>query len=181
MGKLIFAGLWACACTLVAVFFAIKLATAPPAPAEAEPRIANLELVSGESLTIPIIEDGKVTGYFLGRISFMMDKQKIEGLHLPMTQLMTDELFTVLVGDKMIDVGKINEFDVAGFRERLKTDLNKQLGGDFISEILVEQLDYLSKDDVKKKNEGNGQDKRTVTKIIDEPSPYAKGVQKEGH
>jgi len=41
-----------------------------------------------------------------------MDKEKVKGQTLPTTELMTDQLFTLLVGNKMVDIGNIPAFDV---------------------------------------------------------------------
>lgn len=148
MLKIVFIGLWACVVTLGTVYGSVYMATRPPVDEEAL-RKASLQLVRGEPITVPLIADGSVNGYFLTRISFMMDKEKITGVELPMTEYMTDELFTLLVGNKMVDIANIGAFDVAAFREAIKTDMNKRLGEGFVGEVLVEQLDYLAKNDTR--------------------------------
>ncbi len=148
MVKLVVAGLWVCIVTLGAVFFSVRLATAPVVAPEADAK-APTELVRGESITVPMISEGGVKGYFLGRISFMVNKEKLKGIKLPMSELMTDELFTLLVGNKMVDIADMQAFDLVAFRETIKGDINKRLGDDLVEEVLVEQLDYLSKEDVR--------------------------------
>lgn len=155
MIKLIIAGVWVCIVSLGAVYVSVYMATAPAEISEDELRRARLELVRGEAITIPMIADGAVQGYFLGRISFMMDKEKIKGLQLPMTELMTDELFTLLVGSRMVNISDTAAFDIATFRETIKNDMNQRLGDSYIEEVLVEQLDYLSKADVRAAQDGS--------------------------
>ena len=82
MLKLLLTGVWVCAVTLGAVYFSVQLATAP-APGEAGAKKANLQLVKGESITIPVINDGGVNGYFLSRISLRVDKTKMAKIELP--------------------------------------------------------------------------------------------------
>jgi len=147
MLKLVLTGLWVCAVTLGAVYGSVYIATAPAVDEAAAKRDA-LELVKGESINVPVLSDGGVSGYFLTRISFRMDKDKIKGIKLPMTELMTDELFTLLVGNKMIDIANIPAFDVNAFRSHIKEDMNKRLGDSMIEEVLVEQLDYMAKGDL---------------------------------
>lgn len=149
MVKLLIAGVWVCLVTLGSVYFTVYMATAPAAVSDEEARKAQLQLVRGEAVTIPLIADGAVKGYFLGRMSFMMDKEKITGVDLPMTELMTDELFTLLVGNKMVDLGNTGAFDLEAFKASIKDDLNKRLGDTMIEEVLVEQLDYLAKEHVR--------------------------------
>ncbi|MGV8938443.1 MAG: flagellar basal body-associated FliL family protein [Allorhizobium sp.] len=166
MVKLLVAGLWVCLVTLGAVYFSVKMATAPAVDPEIA-RKAGLELVKGESITIPLIADGRVSGYFLGRISFMMNKEKSKGVALPMTELMTDELFTLLIGNKMIDIAHMGDFDVAKFRESIKEDLNKHLGEGFVEEVLIEQLDFLSKDDTRTAGEAPAKPQSKPVKIVE--------------
>ncbi|MGR9169503.1 hypothetical protein [Rhizobium sp. KDH_Rht_773_N] len=147
MIKLVLTGVWVCAVTLASVYFSVNMATAP-APAVADTKQNALELVKGETITVPVIGNGAVNGYFLGRISFMMHKDLIEGLNLPLTEMTTDELFSLLVGNKMVDVTNIKAFDPAAFREEIKKGMNERLGGDYVAEVMLEQLDYLSKEDV---------------------------------
>jgi hypothetical protein len=149
MGKILGIGLWVCIVTLGAVYGSIFLATAPAGPSEEETKKAALELIRGEPITIPVIGNGDVTGYFLTRISFMMDKEKVKGQDLPTTELMTDQLFTLLVGNKMVDIGNVSAFDVNDFREKIK----------------VEQLDYVSKDAARKAADGGSKPMEMTTVV----------------
>ncbi len=167
MVKILAAGLWVCLVTLGAVYFSVHMATAPVEVSEEDAKKAKLELVRGEPITIPMIADGSVRGYFLGRISFMMDKEKIKGVELPLTELMTDELFTLLIGNKMVDISNMAAFDVAAFREKIKTDLNAHLGEGFVEEVLVEQLDYMSKEEVRATGDGTAKPPAAPVKVIE--------------
>ena len=60
------------------------------------------------------------------------------------------ELYTLLVGQRMIDVEKIDSFDVDGFRSTIKDGINKRLGAEVIEDVLVEQIDYIAKLEVGK-------------------------------
>ncbi|MFN7103028.1 MAG: hypothetical protein ACK4N1_10455 [Pseudorhizobium sp.] len=167
MLKLLLTGLWVCIVTLAAVYFSVQMAAPPPPVDEEAAKKEAFELVRGESLTIPVISDGMVTGYFMGRFSFMMDKEKIKGVDLPMTELMTDGLFTLLVGDKMIDLGNPSDFDLETFRTRIKDNMNRHLGDGMVSEVLVEQLDFMSKDDIRTNVAREGKRPIAATKIVD--------------
>ncbi len=132
MVKLVLTGIWVCAITLASVYFSVKLATAPAPPAD-NSKQSQLELVKGETITVPIIGDGAVTGYFLGRVSFMMNKDTVKGMTLPLTEMTTDELFTLLVGNKMVDISKLKSFDPQAFRDAIKKGMNEKLGGEYVS------------------------------------------------
>ncbi|MFN3833236.1 MAG: flagellar basal body-associated FliL family protein [Allorhizobium sp.] len=154
MGKILGIGLWVCIVTLGAVYGSIYLATAPAGPSDDAAKKPAVELIRGEPITIPVIGNGDVTGYFLTRISFMMDKEKAKGQTMPTTELMTDQLFTLLVGNKMVDIGNVTAFDVNLFREKIKTEMNARLGEGMVDQVLIEQLDYVSKEAARKAAEG---------------------------
>ena len=175
MGKILGIGLWVCIVTLGAVYGSIYLATAPAGPSEEDAKKAALEMIPGESITIPVIGDGDVTGYFLTRISLMMDKEKVKGQTLPTTELMTDQLFTLLVGNKMVDIGNVSSFDVNDFREKIKTEMNARLGEGMVDQVLIEQLDYVSKEAARKSADGSSRpmEKTTVVegeKVEEQPA-----------
>lgn len=156
MLKLLFTGLWVCAVTLGAVYFSVKASTPPSAADEEAAAKAALVLVRGESITVPVIGEGGVNGYFISRVSFRMDKEKMAKLEVPVNELMTDQMFTLLTGEKMIDLANVKSFDVDGFKTRIRDDLNGKLGEGLVSEVLLEQLDYLSKSDIRSMNAGPG-------------------------
>ncbi|MBB3656276.1 hypothetical protein FHX15_001489 [Rhizobium sp. BK650] len=166
MIKLVLTGVWVCAVTLASVYFSVNMATAP-VPAESDTKQSALELVKGETITVPVIGNGAVNGYFLGRMSFMMHKDMIAGLNLPITEMTTDELFSLLVGNKMVDVSNIKTFDPGAFREEIKKGMNERLGGEYVAEVMLEQLDYLSKEDVKETSGGKPAKVGAPVKIID--------------
>ena len=166
MIKLVLTGIWVCAITLASVYFSVYLATAP-APAATDSKQSALELVKGETITVPVIGDGAITGYFLGRISFMMNKDMLKGVTLPLTEMTTDELFSLLVGNKMVDLAHIKSFDPKAFREEIRKGMNERLGGEYVADVMLEQLDYLSKEEVKENSAGQPKKLGAPVKIIE--------------
>ncbi|MDM9626424.1 hypothetical protein QTL95_10985 [Rhizobium sp. S152] len=153
MIKLVITGVWVCAITLASVYFSVHMATAP-APAPDDSKQSQLELVKGETITVPIVKDGAVSGYFITKMSFMMNKDVVKGATLPLTEMTTDELFTLLIGNKMIDIAKVKSFDPGAFRDTIKKNINQHLGGDYIDQVMLEQMDYLSKEEVEANSSG---------------------------
>lgn len=152
MIKLVVTGLWVCVVTLAAVYFSIQMATAPAA--SADPKAVSQEFVKGESINVPVIGDTGISGYFITKVSYMMNKDKAKDLDVPLPALTTDALFTLLVGNKMVDMSKPKAFDLEAFRGDIKKTMNDRLGGDYVASVVVEQLDYLSKDEIRA-NEGS--------------------------
>ncbi len=163
MVKLILTGAWVCIVTLVTVYFSVVMATAPADHAEADK--PALELSKGETITVPVITKGKVAGYFLSKISFMLDQKKAKELKVPMTEYLTDALYTMLVGNRMVDIADTASFNLDDFRAKVKEDMNKRLGDEVVHDVLVEQLDFLAKSDTRVGG-GNDEMKKPV-KIVE--------------
>jgi hypothetical protein len=148
MLKLVFTGVWVCAVTLGSVYFSVQHASAPVESDAEAARRASQEYVPGELITVPVIKDGAVQGYFLTKLSFSVDKTKIKGMDVPLKETVTSQLFDILVGEKLINVADTSSFDLAHFKSAVKEGLNKNLHDEIIYDVLVEQLEYLSKADV---------------------------------
>jgi flagellar basal body-associated protein FliL len=173
MLKLVFTGVWICAVTLGSVYFSIQHASAPvESDAEAERR-ALQEYVPGELITVPVITDGAVQGYFLTKLSFTVDKNKIKHLDVPLKESVTNALFDILVGKKLINVSDSNSFDLATFKTAIKEGLNKDLRDEMIFEVLVEQLEYLSKTDVARIAKGGSAPQQQPVAIVDKNGEIA--------
>jgi flagellar basal body-associated protein FliL len=179
MVKLLLTGLWVCIVTLGAVYFSVQMSAAPAPVDEEAQKKAMQELVRGEPITVPMIADGTITGYFIGRISFMMDKEKIKDVALPVTELMTDQLYTMLVGNRMVDLSDPGAFDLEKFRSSVKEEMNRKLGDEMVAEVLVEQLDYMSKEDIRLNASRGGRSSPPVQKIV-EGAPV-EASQSSGH
>jgi hypothetical protein len=150
MFKLLLTGVWAAAITLGSVYVSLRHASAPIESSEDAARAAVQEYVPGELITVPRIANGAVQGYFLTKLSFAVDRTKVSKLSVPLKESVTNTLFDILVGKNLINVADTTSFDLSTFKETVKKGLNEQMKDEVIFEVLVEQLEYLSKDDVKK-------------------------------
>jgi flagellar basal body-associated protein FliL len=149
MIKLIGTGVWIFVITLAAVYFSMQMASAPKVDTEAAARAAALELVSGNVTTIPVIGEGGVSGYLMTKLSYTANKELAAKQVVPVAQVITDELYTLLVGKKMIDIESAGSFDLDAFRATVKEGLNKRFGDEVIAEVFIEQIDYITSAAVK--------------------------------
>ncbi|KSV71053.1 membrane protein [Sinorhizobium sp. Sb3] len=177
MLKLILTGVWVCAVTLGSVYFSMQSASAPVVP---DGEAASGQYVAGEMVTIPVIREGAVQGYFLAKLSFSATKEGIANLRVPFRQMATDGLYDLLVGSKFIDVGDAGTFDLPSFKTMVKDGLNKKVGEELVSEVLVEQLEYLTKDDVKRVANNQNIPRQKPVPIVDKNGNVASDKLPEG-
>ncbi len=144
MIKLVGTGVWVLAITLASVYFSLKMASAPKTDPEAAARAAAMEFVAGYVTTVPVIGEGGVSGYLMTRLAYTVNKELAARQVVPLPQMITDELYTLLLGNRMIDVANVGGFDLDAFRTTVKDGLNKRFGADVVSEVFVEQIDFLT-------------------------------------
>jgi hypothetical protein len=171
MLKLVLTGVWVAAVTLGSVYASIQMSKPTDPAEEAARQKAVQELVRGEMVTFPVLTGGQVEGYFLAKASYIVDKTKMSGVTLPIPALLTDELYTALVGDQVIRVKENRDFDLKTFRERVKKAINARLGTDAVIDVIIEQVDYLSKEDIRRSQEQKTSLKNGGEKIIAEKVP----------
>lgn len=184
MLKLIITGIWVAAVTLGSVYFSIQMSMPPDPNAEEAAKKAVQELVRGEVVTYPVIAQGRVEGYFLARTSFIADKSKLGDITLPIPEMLTDEMYTELVGDKVIRVTDNRNFDLKAFKGRVKEALNHKLGAEVVLDVVVEQIDYITKeelqDSIKKPGSSVKHGERLVSEALPEDVPLADSKKNEG-
>ncbi|MBD8553438.1 hypothetical protein IFT84_02745 [Rhizobium sp. CFBP 8762] len=148
MLKLLFTGVWVCAISLGAVYFSSRIPAKPLVLEGAAAKRAGEQYVFGELTTLPVIQNGAVQGYFLTKITLIVKRDAIEGLDIPIKETLTDELYSLLVGNKVIDITNTKAFDLNDFKKMILETMNTKLAGDIVQTVLVEQLEYLTKQDV---------------------------------
>jgi len=149
MMKLLITGVWICAVALASVYFSVQISNKKEAVEPVPAMFGGLETVRGEVTSIPVINGGSVDGYFITRLSYTVDPVKVALLTIPIDVLVTDTLYTALVGEQIIGFPDLEKFDLEAFRTHVRDTLNGKLGEDVFHDVIVEQIDFLSKDDIR--------------------------------
>jgi hypothetical protein len=149
MIKFIAAGLWLCAVTIGAVFYSFQSAAEKTAPEPPAPLLGGLDYVKTEVLSVPVLAKGGISGYFLTRLVYTVEPEKVKALSVPMDTLISDELYTYLYSNPMIDFTQISKLDLDTFRNGVRDSLNKRIGQDLVHDVMVEQIDFLTKQEIR--------------------------------
>ncbi|MDA4847565.1 hypothetical protein [Hoeflea poritis] len=169
MIKLAISGVWICAVTLASVYFSLQVASETSNPKEETEFFGGLDYVRSDLMSIPAIYDGEVRGYFITRLVYTAEPEILNSLSLPPEMLITDELFSLLVGERVIDLTRVEQFDLDAFRIVVRDRLNDRLKKKVFHEVLVEQMEFLTKAEVR-----NRARQRRL------PPPPVKSVGEEG-
>lgn len=149
MIKLAISGLWIAGVTLASVYFSLQM-TSPNTDADKNSDFfGGLDYVRSDMLSIPAFADGRVQGYFITRLVYTAEPKVLQSLTLPPHVLITDELYSLLVGNSVIDFTSMEQFDMDAFRTTVRDRLNERLGKKVFHEVLVEQMEFLTKNEIR--------------------------------
>jgi len=68
---------------------------------------------------------------------------------MPPDAIIFDEVYSYLFGNPLIDFSREETLDLDTFREAIKESINRRVGETLVEEVLVEQMDFLSKSDIR--------------------------------
>jgi len=149
MFKFILAAVWISVATLGAVFYSFQVSQARSRAEPIPAFFGGLDYVRSSIMSVPVVKDGRVDGYFLARLVYTVEPAKLKALSLPAEILLTDQLHSYLYGNPQIDFSNRESVDLDALRNGIRDSINARVGEKLVHEVLVEQIDYLSKDDIR--------------------------------
>lgn len=161
MIKFVIAAIWICAVTVGSIFFAFSSTSEKTETAEPAPFFGGLDYIKTDVISVPVVKDGGVAGYFIARFVYTADPVRLAAMTVPAEAMLIDEVFTYLYSNPAIDFSRAERLDIDAFRNGLRDSLNKRIGEDLIKEVMMEQVDYLSKQEIR----DNAMKRRNVTKV----------------
>ena len=155
-GQLAF-GLWVAAVTLAGIYFGQSVA--------ASPHSAEIAAAGGHGghgghgaaspdfhtdlFAIPHVDKTGIAGYLTGRFTIETDPAQAATLRIPLNTLVFDSLsrhFYAEAGAFATSKGWENLTETL---DGLRDQLNETAGRPLVTEVLIEQLDYFSKEDIR--------------------------------
>jgi hypothetical protein len=149
MIKFIVAGLWLCAVTIGAVFYAFQWSGAKAASEPPPALLGGLDYVKTEVLSVPVLKQGGVVGYFLTQLVYTVEPDRVKKLSVPADTLFSDELYSYLFSNPSIDFTETKKLDLDQFRNGVREAINKRLGEELIHDVMIDQVDFLSKEEIR--------------------------------
>jgi flagellar basal body-associated protein FliL len=151
--KLVVVGVWLCAATIGAVFFAFQSAGsrgAAEAKEEASPTMmGGLDYVKTEVMSVPLIRHGEVQGYFLSRLVYTVNPEEMKKLTVPAQAVITDAVYSYVYSSPEIDFTRTDRLDLDAFRSNVRKTINDRIQHDLVKDVLIEQVEYLTKAEIR--------------------------------
>jgi hypothetical protein len=123
MIKLILSGLWVCLVTLASTYAAVSWHTGKASKAETQKLFGGLESVKTRMISVPIVADGAIHGYVMAQFVFTVD-----------TNVMKRHF---------------KKQDLPGLSRQIADNVNKRLGVALIDDVLVQEMNYIAKENVR--------------------------------
>jgi hypothetical protein len=175
MIKLAAAAVWICVVTLGAVFWSFQSAGARPDQAPPPPMLGGLDYVRTEMVSVPVLKDGRIDGYFLTRLVYTIEPAMLAKLSVPLDALLIDETYSYVFGNPGLDFVGHKSIDLDAYRKGLRERINGRIGAELIHEVMVEQVDFMSKDEIRDNAIRRRQSAGATAREM------AKGFKNEGH
>ncbi|TPM36925.1 hypothetical protein [Mesorhizobium sp. B2-3-4] len=149
MIKVIAIAVWICAATLGAVFYSFQAASDRGVGEKPKPMLGGLDYVKTDIISVPLIRDSRIDGYFLAKLVYTVEPEQIKKLSIPAEALITDEVYSYLYTHPQIDFTKKATIDLDAFRAAIRDTVNTRVGATLVHEVLVDQVNFLSKDEIR--------------------------------
>ena len=149
MIKFVVAAFWIVAVAIGSVYYSFGVAQNRPVEAVTPGFLGGLDYVKTEVISVPIVRSGQVSGYFLARLVYTIETEQAKKLVIPAEAVITDEVYSYLYANPQIDFQKRGAIDIDAIRDGIRKSVNERVGTPLIHDVLVEQLDYLTKEEIR--------------------------------
>lgn len=149
MIKFLVMGIWVCAVTLGAVYFGMKWEQGKPADEHADRLTGGAETIRTKMLTVPVIADGAIQGYVIAQFAFVMDSKLLKRMTVQPEVFLLDEAYGAIYTGGMIDFRNPAKRDLQALAKTIGEKVNQRLGGKYVQDVLIQELNFLSKEDAR--------------------------------
>jgi hypothetical protein len=149
MIKTLLVGLWAGGVSLGGAYLAMMMNAEGPDKAESEDGSKVVEFVNTQSMSIPVIRDGKVAGYVVTEMSFAVQKGAEGGEAAAPTPYLIDAAYRTIFENVSADFGHLKPQDLKQLSEQVKKAANARLGEEKVQDVLVSSLNFIARDEIR--------------------------------
>ena len=147
MIKLVASCIWICLVTAAAGYGTVMWKVHQAQAAAPGAKVEKLQYHKTHPLNVPMIANGAVQGYVVVQFGYT-ETDKAEHSAMPVDVFLLDEAFRTIYSDPKLDFHHLEKYDVAGLTKALVQKVNHRLNEDAIKEILVEEINFVSKDEI---------------------------------
>jgi hypothetical protein len=149
MIRILLTGAWVCAITAGASYaVAYWKANAGSSLAQQE-YLDGTEYEKTKIINVPIIADGAIQGYVIARFVFTIEAKVLRQLSVPPEAFIVDEAFRKIYAEQQLDFRTVTRHDLAALTKTIKERVNERMQSNIIQDVLIEEFNYISKDELR--------------------------------
>lgn len=148
MFKYLAAGLVGCVAVVAGIWLGAFL-MAPDAPSEEGESDPEFSQVSSDINGIPVLQNGQVVGYFVIKVSSVIDRNSV---HWPVEDLkppLMDAAIRAVADFATNGIQQINSVQMKSLTNAILANAAANLGQDAVKAVHVEQFNYVTKAEVR--------------------------------
>ncbi len=149
MIKLLVVGLWVCVVTLASGYSAVMWQTGRAPEQEAEKFFGGLDYIKTKMISVPVITDGAVQGYVIAQFVFTVEANLLKKLSVKPDVFLVDEAIRTIYAGQGFDFRQMKKHDLPALAKLIADNVNARFGARFVEEVLVQDLNYLPKEQVR--------------------------------
>jgi hypothetical protein len=143
-------GIWGCLIAAGSSYAVVFIQNRKPATEAAAVPADKLERRKAPPLTVPVVVEGRLQGYLIVQLALLGPAQAMKAQVIPPEVLMSSEAFGILFSDDRIDFRRLEKYDLKAFTNETKNRIVKRVGDGVVTEVMVDDFNYVSKDDLRK-------------------------------
>jgi hypothetical protein len=148
MIKLLATGIWASLVTLATTFGILQMQKSKAAQAVAGSDI-KLQEFRTKAINVPIIGTGVIQGYMVAQFVFTVDATALEKVSVSPEVYLLDEAFKTIYAGEQVNFQNMKKQDLPVLAKKIGEGVNKRLGVAMVQDVLIDQLSYIPKKDVR--------------------------------
>src|SRR5690606_8660034 len=110
-----------------------------------------VDYVKTDVMSVPIISNGDVAGYVVTQLVYTVDSNIRKKLSVPLEFFISDEIFRKFYGSYS-DTKEVEKVSFEDVRALIISDLNARFPEPVIKDLLVEQFNYISAEEIRAMN-----------------------------
>ena len=149
MIKQIILGIWVCLATLGGVYGAGMMSNGSDGNVKDAVHVSGISYVSTMPLSVPIVRDGDVVAYVVAKFVYGVRENKLQGHQREFETHFVDSVFRVIYNAESIRFAEKRRADLDAIKKEIIAKTNESLGREMLEEVLIEQLSYVLRDQVR--------------------------------
>jgi len=149
MIRLVATGLWICFVTVLSSYAATLWQTQTAPESEVDKLFGGLKSMQTSIISVPVVVAGAVQGYVLAQFTFTMNANTLGRMSVKPDVFLLDAAFRAIYSGDAAALRGSRKQDLQALTAAIKSRVNERFGSALVEDVLIEQYNYMPKDEVR--------------------------------